>query len=371
MTNTQELILAPETPGEAPMKQLAPFDEFRAKAEKLKVTAETLTVSDVKDRAGMAMARSTRLALKEIRVAVGHRHRELKESILAEGQRLDAGKRELLALIEPLETRMLECEEFAEREAVRLEDERRTARHTALTPFLTAPVAVDIGKMEEADWVQMLSSFREAHEARIAAAAKAEAERIAKEKAEAEERERIRLENERLKKEAEEREAAARKEREEAAARLKAEQDKAKREALEADAKAQKEAKRIREEAEDKAKEAAEKARKEREAIEAEAAKENARLAAIAEKQRQETAALHAELKRKQAAEDKAALERKHAEEAAELAPEKEKLKALAKTIRELHLPVLKTDKGVAAVVEIAAKVEVFADWVSKKADAL
>ncbi len=164
-TTTETLELAPPQEGEAPMKQLAPFDHFRAQAEKLKVTAETLTVTDINDRAGMALARTTRLALKEVRVAVTHRHTELKAGILAEGQKLDAGKRELLALIEPLESRLKDQEEFIERETASIAQEKREARAAELAPYLSGPVSIDLGTMTDEAYAGLLSDSRGLYEA--------------------------------------------------------------------------------------------------------------------------------------------------------------------------------------------------------------
>lgn len=374
-TNAQELELVPAESAEPVMKQLVPFDGFREKVEKLKATAETLTVTDASDRAGMSLARTTRLALKEVRVAITHRHKELKENILVEGRKIDAGKNELLALIEPLESRLEEQEKFIERETARIAEEKRTARAAELSPYLSAPVAVDLGTMTDEAYASMLQDAKDAQAARIAREKREREEAEAKAKAEAEERERIRLENERLKKEAEsaaaekarldkqladERKAAeerARKEREAAEAVLAKEREEAARLAREAKAKADAEAKKLRDEAAERERVAAEAARKEREAIEAKAK---------AEREARQKA--EAELAAKKAAEEKAAADKAAAEKAAAMAPEKEKLNTFAGHVRLLVLPALK-DKSVEK--EIAEGVERFAVWVEKKAAAL
>lgn len=72
-TETQTLELAPaQTPVEQMKRADLPviWDGFRAQAEKLKTTAETLTITDISQTAEMKIARTTRLALKEIRVGV-------------------------------------------------------------------------------------------------------------------------------------------------------------------------------------------------------------------------------------------------------------------------------------------------------------
>lgn len=347
--DTMTLELAPIQQGEPQMKQLAPFDSYRDTLAKLKTTAETLTVTDVNQRAEMKLARATRLTLKDLRVEITHRHKELKEGILREGQSLDAGKRELLAIIEPLEARLMDQEQFIERETARIEDEKRIARTDELTPFLFAPVVIDLGKMTDSDYAAMLIDCKTARAVRLAREQKEADELAAKIKAEAAERERIRLENEQLKKEAIEREEKARKEREAAAAELAKEREEAARIAREEKAKADAEA---------------DKLRKEREATETADRLERLRLHQIA-------ADARAEVDARKEAEAKVIESAKIAAAAAAAAPEKEKLNALAKTIREINMPILKTAKGAAVMEEIAFKIEILAFWIAEQADQL
>lgn len=415
---TDELQLAPEQPGEAPMKQLAPYDEFKTKIESLKKTAETITVTDIAQTAEMKIARTTRLAIKDIRIAITHRHKELKENILVEGRKIDAGKNELLAVLEPLELRLKDQEEFIEKETARIQAEKRIARTAEISPFLQSAPLVDLGVVKDDAYAYMLQDAKDAHSARLAREQKERDETAAKIKAEAEERERIRMENERLKQEAieaekkakaereeaekarKEAEEKARVEREEAAATLKAAQAKA-----EQDAKAEREAYRKREEqlaaaakrereiAEAAAKKQREeieaKARAERETAEAEAkkeleaaAKENARLAKIAEEQRQKAATAAREAREAKEAQEKQAAaqrakeeaERKRiADEAAALAksPDKEKLLAFAETIWALKLPALTTDEGNTVMQSLEANIKKLGTWIETKANEL
>lgn len=200
----RELELAPEKPGEAPMKQLAPYGDFKTKIENLRKTAESITVTNISQTAEMKIAKITRLALKDIRVAITHRHKELKEGILVEGRKIDAGKNELLQILEPLELRLKDQEEFIERETARIQEQKRIARTAEITPYLSAPLAIDLGVILDDRYASMLADAKDAHAARLGREAKEKEEAEAKAKAEQEERERIRMENERLKKEAEE-----------------------------------------------------------------------------------------------------------------------------------------------------------------------
>ena len=108
-------ILPPNEP--ANIESLKPADglkvwsEFREKAIKLKTTAETLTVTDVSQVSEMKLARATRLSIRDLRLGFTATHKELKAEALETCQMLDKEKRELLALCEPLEARLLEQEQ--------------------------------------------------------------------------------------------------------------------------------------------------------------------------------------------------------------------------------------------------------------------
>lgn len=361
---TEELELAPPQAGEAPMKQLAPFDAFRAQAEELKVTAETLTVTDINDRAGMKLARATRLELRDVRVAIEHRRKELGEEHLRATQRINADAKALKDIIEPLESRLKDQEEFIERELARIADEKRVARAAELAPFLNGPVSVDLGTMTDEAYAGLLIDAKLLHNAKIAREkAEYEAE-IARQKEERERIEAQRLENERLKKEAAEREEAAKKEREAAAAALAKEREEAARREREAQARADAEAKKLREEAAErervaaaKAKAEAAKAQKEREAIEAKAKAD-----------RDAREKIEAELAVKKAAEEKVEADRLAAEKAAAAAPDKAKLAQLVADIRYICIPRIANESVLDL---ICSQRDQFTAWIEKQAETL
>lgn len=202
----------------------------------------------------------------------------------------------------------------------------RVERMSSLQPVSEfIPMGIDLGRMSDEDFTKLLTGAQMQMQAKIDAEAKAEADRIEKEKAEAAERERIRIDNERLRKEAEEREAQMK------AERLKAEKERA---AIEAKAAAEKKA-------------AEEKARKEREAIEAKLKAE-----------RLEREKLEAEKAAKEKAERDAEAKRKADEAKAAKAPIKEKTK---KWVASFTVPVGQPDTPLANV--IVAKFEAFKKW--------
>jgi hypothetical protein len=354
------------------------WDGFRAQLEKLKVTAETLVITDISQTAEMKIARTTRLTLKDLRVAIEKRRKELGEDYLRKTQKINSAAKELKDLIEPLEERLLEQEKFVERLEEKRKMELKESRTQLLAPFGVDVSFYNLAEMPEESFGQLLESTKSAHEAKIAAAKKAEEDRIAKEKSDAEDRERVRLENERLKKEALEREAAAAAERKRIEAEKAAAEESARkeREEIEAKAKAEREAiekkaKAERDEAARIAAEQAAKAEAEKRAMEAAAKKEREALEAKARQEREAREKIEAELRAKAEAEKKAQEEKEAAEKKAAAAPDKEKLATFAAAIRAISAPKLESNEGAKLNTLLAEQIEKFAAWVEKQASNL
>lgn len=268
---------------------LASFTQYFEEAAKWEQQTAGLVITDVSQTKEMKLAREGRLQLKEIRVNAEKTRKKLKENIVIEGRFIDSIYNLIEGVTKPLETELLEKEQFVERqEAARIEAVR-SSRAEALAVYEVDTSFYDLGNMPEASYAQLLENSRIAAESRAQAQRKAEEERIAAEKAEQEERARIAEENARLKAEAEKREAeiaAERKAREEAEAieraRVEAEQ-KARDEAVRAEqAKIEAENERLRQEADKARRELQAKADAEAEAARKEAARiEAERLAKI------------------------------------------------------------------------------------------
>jgi chemotaxis protein histidine kinase CheA len=311
---------------------------FFTQAEEWK--AKIVAVTDPK------VAKASRLVLKKIRVEAGHKKDELKEGVLKVGKTIDAAFRLIEGTISPMEETLEGIEKAAERaEAARIA-KIKSDREAALAPFSVVTTFFDLANMPEEVFAALLADKKAAHEAKVAAENKALQDRIAKEKADAEERERVRLENIRLKEEAKAREEVARLEREKAAkekaeaefaAKIAAEASRKERAAIEA--KAAQEKREIEAQAQAAAQAASAKAKKEREQAEAVARKEREARQALEEENRKREAAQQA----KEAAEREAARK-------AQLAPDREKLMALAEKLLEFPLPECESSNGQAMV---------------------
>lgn len=313
-------------PAEAePLK--AVFLKMFGQAEKWVAQAKSLNVTDASQLREMKMAREARLALREIRCNAENVRKKFKADIVLKGRAIDGIANVLKALIEPAEAHLEEQEKFAERmEAKRIAD-LVAVRSAELTALATDPAFYRLGDMTPDAYAQLVASIKAAAAAKIEASRKAEAEQIAREEADKAERARVVAENARLQAEAVEREKAAQIEREKAAKALAAAEAKAAadRKAAEAEAKAERDA---REKAE-------------------------------------------AQLKaQRKAADEKAAAEALAFKQAA-AAPDRNKILALAATVRGIGVPDMATEPGRAARVEIVGKIEAFAKWIEGKAKAL
>jgi len=291
------------------------------------VITKELTESTCKE------AGELRRKLVKVRTGIAEIHKTQKAFFLAAGRFVDAWKNKETAPVEQMETNLEQIENhFINIEKQRIADLEATRTEQLLQ--YTEIMPGSLGLMQDDVFQAYLAAQKTADEAKIAAEKQAEHDRIAREKAEAEERERIRIENDRLKKEAEEREKAIEAERIEAEKKLAAE----------------------RAEAAAKQKAIEDAARIEREKAEAERAK------------------LAAELKAKEDAEAKAKAEAERIEQEriasankAAKAPDKDKLKAFVQSITLPELPELKSAETKAVAAVITEKFKAFKVWAEQQ----
>jgi hypothetical protein len=183
-------------------------EAWQTEAAGLLVTAE--------DQVGrMKRARLLRLEIKDARVALDKKRKELKASVLVEGRAIDGAFAVFEGLAAPLEAHLRDQETFAERAEAARRDALMEARQAALlaleTPLWEIPP--DLGDLGEGQWIGVLALAQEARkkreekaraDAEAHARGRAEAERFA---AEARKREVAqRVENARLRAEADARE---------------------------------------------------------------------------------------------------------------------------------------------------------------------
>ena len=311
------------------------FSGFFQDAEEWKGKAEIIT--DPKE------ARSARLELKSLRVSAEKRRKELKADSLRMGKAIDGANNILLAIIVPIEKNLEAIEKAEERRVAQELADLTACRMDKLTAFIDSETTMpNVGAMTDEQFQSFLSDAKLLFDTKAEVARKAAEEAAKRQAEEAAERVRIAKENEALKKEAAEREKAMIK---------KAKED------HEMRAKAAKEAEADRAKYEAEAKKAAAIRAKEIAATEAIAAKERA----AREKVEAEAQALRDERLM-------VATQLAKARDAAEKAPDKEKLIALAASIRGLENPTLTSKGGKAITSKIGEQIEKFALWLEKEA---
>jgi hypothetical protein len=305
----------------------------------------------IEDQATAIKAKELRLKYVKVRTGTAEIHKTQKAFYLAGGRYVDGWKNAQLFASQGIEEKLESIEKHAEN----LERERiakiQAERVEILMQYGVEYIpTLNLGTMPEDVWNNFFIGTKATYEAKKEAEKKAEEERIAKLKAEEEERERIRIENEKLKAEAEAREKAIAEERAKAEAERKALEEKveAEKKAAEEIARKEREAveKKLKEEAEAKAKLEAE--------LKAKIDAENKRIA-------DEKARELAELKAKQ-----------EAERLANLAPDKDKLKAW---VNSMVVNVIGTENmsadSIRVANEIFTKFSAFKTWANEQIDNL
>lgn len=315
--------------------------------------AREIRVTSLDDKRGMKLARESRLAVRDVRIEAEHARKRLKSDIVRRGKAIDGAANIIKDLLEPIEVYLLEQETFAARHEQARKDALRAAREEALRALGTDPAPfANLGETDEETWASTLQDAKDAHAARLEAAREAEAVRVEAERIVAEKREAARVA---AAKEKAEREEKARAQAEENA-RLKAERD-----ALEARFASEREAER------EAAEHAAASARAVREAVEEEARKARAEQERAERELAAERARADAERRAEEERQAAAAAEAR----AAELAPDREKLLALARTVRALQVPELATEAGRVAGAKVAEQLAKMAAWIEKTGGAL
>jgi len=317
-------------------------------------------VTKPEDRTHQKLAREVRLGLRSVRCDVENTRKKLKADSLARGKAIDGFANVLKYLCEPVEEKLLEVEQFAERQEAARIAQLVSDRTRALVAVEADPTAYNLGVMDDDTFALVLAAAAKRRDDRLAEMVKAEAARVAREQAD-------RIAREKAEKEA-------------AEARAQAEKERKAREAAEAKAKAERE-------------QAEADARKARQAAEAQARAEKAKAEARIKAEREKMEAVlnaerharekvereAAEARRKEAeriaAEQLAESKRKAAEaEAARkaaTAPDREKIMALAAAVRSLTIPHCATEAGRAACAIIDEQCGKFAAWIENQAEAL
>lgn len=153
-------------------------------------------------------ASTLRKKVGKIRIGIGKIHKAKKEYWLNGGRSVDNWKNENSEIVEKKEKILLEKETHFQRiEQERLNAMRESRIETLKQYEVDGTLIPTVAIMDESTWESFLMGEKLKFEARKEQERIAEEQRVANEKAEAEEREKMRIENDRLKAEAQKRDA--------------------------------------------------------------------------------------------------------------------------------------------------------------------
>lgn len=157
----RESALTPESGHEL----LSRFAPLAGQARALLVTAKTINVT-AEDQAGqMAMARTMRLQLRDVRLRSEKLRKGLKDESLKRGKAIDGLHHVVEYLIAPEEARLQEQEEFAERAAATRRQEMVQKRIAQLAEVGFKADGLNLFEMTEEDFARLLEGQKLAHEA--------------------------------------------------------------------------------------------------------------------------------------------------------------------------------------------------------------
>lgn len=206
------------------------FQGFFSVAGEWESTVKDLVVTDASQTELIEKAESGRKLIKAKRCEIERTRKELKESALQEGRCIDGIANVLKSLIEPIEKHLEQQATYIERMEAEYKESIRRERFEKIREYIQLPnTQYDFLNMTDEMYNLLYESKKKAHEEMIENQKILEAAKIENARKAAEEQERMRIENERLRKEAEEnriaREKEAEKQRKEMEKKLKAERE--------------------------------------------------------------------------------------------------------------------------------------------------
>jgi hypothetical protein len=192
--------------------QVVEYDVTEAAIARMREAYMMLEIKGLDDQAGIEAVHTARLKVKGKRVQVEKKRKELKKDALAWGRKVDSEAKRIFALLEPIETHLIEEENAVKEELQRIQDEKERKEKEAIQiridtllgwgvtiPFfevaaMTDPEYADALYKAEKDW-----TIEQARRAKDKAEREAEEERLEKVRLEqAAEADRLRVEKEKI-----------------------------------------------------------------------------------------------------------------------------------------------------------------------------
>lgn len=143
------------------------FSPFFEQAKQWEEKAKALVVNSSEEVDKMKDARTARLAIVKVRTSIEKKRLELNEDAKKHTKTVNAIADFLKYLIEPTEEHLLEQERFAQNEALKKEQELLSKRLGMLEPYSVDTQFMDLAKMPEETFQNLVENSRLLHEAKL------------------------------------------------------------------------------------------------------------------------------------------------------------------------------------------------------------
>ena len=171
LPTTPETQMSTEVAPSTPVQFPTDYPLTENSIAKLADECMPLMINGIDDRAGYNIVHRARMMVKDKRISVEKRRKELKADALAFGRTVDARAKQLTALLAPIETHLIKQE-------TAVDDEKRRLANAARLEAELAAKAIEDAKAAE------LKRIADEEAARVKAEQDAEAERLRVERAE-------------------------------------------------------------------------------------------------------------------------------------------------------------------------------------------
>lgn len=168
-----------------------------------------LAVSGLEDKVGLVAVHAARMHVRELRVGVEKKRKELKAQALRFGEAVDGEAKRITALLAPVEEHLVEEESRVEAERERRKRDAEALRRQLLAARMRSLADVgrtdisplDVDPLNHAEWTALLASCTADHEAKLAREREERSAREAEDAARRAEDERLAIERRALQEE--------------------------------------------------------------------------------------------------------------------------------------------------------------------------
>lgn len=129
------------------LRELTTFDKTVEECNAMVAMYMPLKVESVDDKEGLTAVHNARMTVKQTRVDIDNRRKELKRPLIDAGKYVETEAKKLIGILTPVEQHLQEQEDVVKREKERLEAEAKEKRDAILIERMKALLAVGAGNV--------------------------------------------------------------------------------------------------------------------------------------------------------------------------------------------------------------------------------